>query len=304
MSTLTMTKPVTAKKMGRARRNLLWFFLLVAPALIWFLLITGWPLVNMFYSSLLNWRTVLQPATFAGLENYRTLFTEPKFAIAIRNTLVYWVAVEVIALPVSFLLGFFLHLRMPGYRVFRMIFFLPMMLSMTALSMMFLGVFLPNGVLNFLLTRLGLGSLTHLWLAETQTALWVLIFIDIWGSIGFNSVFFFGALSDLPTELIEAARIDGASWWQTVWRIAFPLTIDVVGVSFLLIFIMTMSQAGLPLLLTKGGPGTATYTLGYYLYDMAFNAQRLGYSQAIGVFLFVVGILGTLIIRRVFCPRY
>jgi ABC-type sugar transport system permease subunit len=304
MSTLVIDKALTAKKMNRARRNQYLFLLLIAPALVWFLLVTGWPLVNMFTSSLLNWRTVLQPATFAGLKNYQTLFTEPKFFIAMRNTLVYWVTVEAVALPVSFLLGFFLHLRMPGYRVFRTIFFLPMMLSMTALSMMFLGVFLPNGVLNFLLTKSGLESLTHLWLAETQTALWVLISIDIWGSIGFNSVFFFGALSDLPIELIEAARIDGANWWQIVWRIAFPLTNDVVGVSFMLIFIMTMSQAGLPLLLTKGGPGTTTYTLGYYLYDMAFNAQKLGYSQAIGVFLFVAGILGTLIIRRVFRPRY
>jgi ABC-type sugar transport system permease subunit len=304
MTVLSSQKPFPFQRMNRNKRNLIGFICLVAPALIWFLLIVGWPLTNMFYTSLLNWKNVLAPSTFIGLQNFRELFTTPLFYTALKTTLVYWLAVEAVALPVSFLLGFFLHLRLPGYRIFRTLFYLPALVSMPALSMMFMGVFLPNGMLNYLLAKVGLGGLTHLWLVDPHTALGTLIAIDIWGSIGFNSVFFFGALSDLPPDLVEAARIDGASWGQIAWRIAFPLVSDVAGVAFLLMFIMTLSGAVLPLLLTRGGPGTSTYTVGYYLYDMAFNAQRIGYSQAIGVFLFVVGILGTLIIRRVFRPRF
>jgi len=304
MTVLSPPKPFPSRRMNRNKRNVISFLCLVAPALIWFLIIVGWPLVNMFYTSLLSWKHVLAPSTFIGLKNFQELFTTPLFYKALKTTTVYWLAVEAVALPGSFLLGFFLHLRLPGYRIFRTIFYLPALVSMPALSMMFMGVFLPNGMLNFLLTKVGLGGLTHLWLVDAHTALGTLIAIDIWGSIGFNSVFFFSALSDMPPELVEAARIDGASWWQIMWKIAFPLISDVAGVAFLLMFIMTLSGAVLPLLLTRGGPGTSTYTLGYYLYDMAFYAQRIGYSQAIGVFLFIVGILGTLIIRRAFRPRF
>jgi multiple sugar transport system permease protein len=132
-----------------------------------------------------------------------------------------------------------------------------------------------------------------------STALFSLIAIDIWGGIGFNSVLFFAALASLPEELYEAAMLDGAGYWTIMWKIAFPLMIDFIGVVTVLQFLSILSGAAYMILLTGGGPGTATFTLGYYLYDQAFLSHRLGYSQAMGVLIFFIGIVVIVLIRRI-----
>ena len=174
------------------------------------------------------------------------------------------------------------------------------MLSVAAINLLFVGIYLPEGILNTLLTWAGLDSLTRVWLANPKTALGALIAIDIWGNIGFFAVMFFAALSGLPEELLEAARLDGANAWDLIWRIAFPLTLDFFGVAMVLLFLwLTYGSAQNVLILTRGAPGNLTFTLGFMLYEQAFSSKHLGYSQAIAVFLFVVGLVGILIIRRV-----
>jgi multiple sugar transport system permease protein len=201
--------------------------------------------------------------------------------------------------PLAFMLGFFLSLRRPGYRLLRTIFFSPAMLSAAALAMIFLGVYRPDGMLNAFLKSVGLAAITRIWLGNQSTALGALIAIDIWGGIGFNSVLFFAALASLPEELYEAAMLDGAGYWTILWRIAFPLMTDFIGIVTILQFLSILSGAAYMILLTQGGPGTATFTLGYYLYDQAFLSHRLGYSQAIGVVVFFAGIIGILLVRRI-----
>jgi multiple sugar transport system permease protein len=155
-------------------------------------------------------------------------------------------------------------------------------------------------MLNTFLNTLGLSSLTRIWLADQSTALGAIIAIDIWSGIGFYSVLFFAALANIPEELYEAARLDGAGYWTVMWRIAFPLMLDFFGVVVVLQFLYILSGAAQNvILLTQGGPGTATLTLGFYLYNLAFLTQRLGYSQAIAVLVFFIGIAAILLIRRV-----
>jgi multiple sugar transport system permease protein len=197
------------------------------------------------------------------------------------------------------MLGFFLSLRRPGYRLLRTIFFSPAMLSAAALAMIFLGVYRPDGMLNAFLKAVGLTVITRIWLGNQATALGALIAIDIWGGIGFNSVLFFAALASLPEELYEAAMLDGAGYWTIMWRIAFPLMTDFIGIVTILQFLSILSGAAYMILLTQGGPGTSTFTLGYYLYDQGFLSHRLGYSQAIGVVVFFAGIIGILLVRRI-----
>ena len=178
------------------------------------------------------------------------------------------------------------------------------MLSVSALSMMFLGLYLPDGIINFVLRAVGLESWTRVWLSDPDTALGAVIFTDMWAAIGFYSVLFFASISGIPKELFEAAEIDGATYWGKLWRIAFPITRDFVGVVMMLIYIWTLANsAQIVLLLTRGRPGTSSLTLSYYLYEQAFVTDRLGYSQAIGVFIFVIGLAGMLVIRRVMRSR-
>jgi ABC-type sugar transport system permease subunit len=282
-----------------ARRRRINFLLLVAPALLWFLTFMLWPLLNMFYISSMSWNELNLPKKFIFLDNFIRIFHDPKVAIGLHNTGIYLVVGILGIVPFAFMLGFFLSLRKPGFRILRTIFFSPSMLSVAALAMIFLGVYRPDGMLNSFLNAVGLSALTRIWLGDPTTALGSLIAIDIWGGIGFNSVLFFAALASLPEELYEAAMLDGAGYWTIMWKIAFPLMIDFIGLITILQFLGILSGAAYMILLTQGGPGTATFTLGYYLYDQAFLSHRLGYSQALGVVIFFIGIVVILLIRRI-----
>ena len=282
-----------------ARQRRLTFLALVSPALLWFLAFMLWPLANMFYISLTHWNGLSLPQTFVWLDNYVRLVRDPNIAVALRNTGIHLLAGVGGVIPFAFMLGFFLSLRKPGHRIFRTLFFSPSMISVAALAMIFLGLYRPDGMLNSFLSSVGLAGLTRAWLGNQSTALAALIAIDIWSGIGFYSVLFFAALSGIPEELYEAARLDGAGYWVIMWRIAFPLMVDIVGVVVILQFLYILSGAAQNvILLTGGGPGTATLTLGFYLYSQAFLVRRLGYSQAIAVLVFGVGIAAILLIRR------
>jgi multiple sugar transport system permease protein len=281
-------------------RRQITFFLLASPAILWFLAFMLWPLLNMFYISTTKWDGLALPQISNFPDNYIRLYHDPNIPIALRNTGIHILFGILGVLPFAFMLGFFLSLRKPGYRILRTIFFTPSLISVAALAMIFLGLYRPAGVLNSFLNMVGLSSLTRIWLGNQSTALGALIVIDIWSGIGFYSVLFYAALTNIPEELYEAAMLDGAGYWTIMWKIAFPLMLDFFGVVMILQFLYILSGAAqIVILLTNGGPGTATLTLGYYLYSQAFLVQRMGYSQAIAVVLFIIGILVILLIRRI-----
>jgi multiple sugar transport system permease protein len=284
------------QKRARDRRA---FLLFVAPAVLAFALMMLWPLGNMFYLSLVRWRGLLKPKTFVGLANFSRLIGDRHFHRALVNTGIHLlVSMPGVMLP-GFMLGFFLSQRRPGYRLLRTVFFAPAIISVTAQAMMFVGVYLPDGILNTLLYAVGLDSWTHVWLGNRSTVLLAVVMIDLYGGIGFYAVLFSAALSGVPAELYESARLDGAGQWTIMWRIAFPLTLDFFGVATILhLMWILLGAAQRTLLLTGGGPGNYSLTLGYYMYEQAFNAYQLGYSQAMGVAIFVIGVAGMLLIRR------
>lgn len=283
----------------RSMPSWLTFIICIGPAVLIFSAMMLWPLIDMFRVSLFEWRRLTSPKIFVGLANYAELFNDPKVIVALRNTLQHMFVMLAVVMPISFMLGFFLSQRLRGYRVFRTIFFTPAMLSAPALALIFLGVYLPDGILNYVLRSIGLENLTRVWLANSSTSLPAVIGADAWGAVGFYTVLFFVALSDLPQEIFESAQLDGANYWVSMWRIGFPLVLDFFGVALTLNFVWTLTgSAQYVLLLTKGGPGTSSLTLSYYLYDKAFLSYRIGYSQAIGVLLFFAGMIGMLLIRR------
>jgi multiple sugar transport system permease protein len=307
----SLTKPLSSattvlpkKKKGyfqeRARRNVIAFLLMATPALIWFLVMVGWPMLNMFYISLFRWEGgMLRPKTFAWFSNYVELFQSPDFYNAVGLSALQVLVVLPFTMIPAFALGYFLSLRRPGYRVLRVILFSPALISTAVRAMMFYGIFLPDGLLNGLLRLIGLSQFTHLWIGETETALLSIILIDIWGGIGYNAVLIFTFLSGISHELYEAAQLDGAGPWACMWRIAFPVSLEFFGILTMLEFLwVALGTAGIIFLLTEGGPGTASTTLAYLMYDMAFITFRLGKSQAIAVILFIVGMSAMLLIRR------
>jgi multiple sugar transport system permease protein len=278
--------------------------LFAAPSLIWYAIFTVGPLFAMFYIAFLDWRGLASQPTWAGLTNFERMFHDPRVSTAFVNTFVHLLCTLPAMMVGSFMIGYFLSLRLPGHRLLRVIMFIPALISVSALGMLFVAVLGPVGMVNSVLTQLGLADLTTAWLADAQTAMACLILISIWSGMGFNSVLFAARLSSIDEEIYNAAELDGANHWQKMWRVAFPMSEDYFGVITMLQYLWTLfGTAGLILILTNGGPGQATSTLSWLVYKFGYEASRVGYSQAIGVLLFVLGVVGLVIIRRVFRSR-
>lgn len=271
------------------------------PALLWYTIFMIGPLIAVFALSFYNWPGMIAPRTFVGLAKYRQVLADPVFHQAIRNTLIQVLIAVPVMIPLAFMLGYYLQLRPKGRRVLSVLFFTPGLISVSAKAMLFVGVLSPRGIVNSMLTTVGLEDLTRSWLADTSTALSSIIFVDLWSGIGWTAVLFSARLASVPGEIYEAAELDGCGHWRTMWRVAMPASKDFVGVASMLQFVWTLfNSAALVMLLTRGGPGTSSTTLSYLVYSKAFVQQDIGYSQVVAVVLFITGLLGMGAIRFAF----
>ncbi|MER7792734.1 sugar ABC transporter permease [Streptomyces sp. NPDC097640] len=279
--------------------------ILAVPALIWYAIFMIGPVIAIFVIAALHWPGMLQPVSFAGLDNVRTVFDDPVFWDAVNNTAVQLAVALPIMIVCAYMLGYYVAQKPPGHRVIRYLLFIPGLISTPAKAMVFYAALSPDGLVNGALQSAGLGSLTDAWLASPSTALACLIALDVWSGIGFTAVLFAARLDSVPDELGEAAQLDGAGHWRTMWRIHFPVIRDYVGVVTMLQFLWTLfGSAQHVLLLTMGGPGSSSTTLSFLVYQKAFIAADLGYSQTVGVVLFLAGLVGLLAIRRAFRQNY
>lgn len=291
--------------MKNAARGRLSLSLMTAPALIWYLFFMMVPAISMVVVSFLDWPGLLARPQFAGAANYEKLLADPQFWDALRNTAVHVVIVVGVMVPLSFMLGYYLNLKPRGHRILRILFFVPALLSVSARAMVFFGMFAPGGFVNGMLSAIGLESLATSWLANPDTTLGVVIFVDLWGGIGFTAILLAARLTSVSPEIYEAAELDGASEWRKMWAVAFPVAKGYVGVVTMLQFLWTLFySATTVLLLTKGGPGNSSTTLSFMVYQLAFIEGDIGYSQAVGVILFVVGVLGMVVISRSIKQNY
>jgi ABC-type sugar transport system permease subunit len=279
--------------------------LLALPSLVWYIIFTIGPLVAMFVVAFMNWKGLAAPASFNGTDNPEKLFGDDRISTALKNTAVHlFISVPIIMVG-SFMLGYFLNLKLPGHRVLRVIMFIPALISLSSLGMLFIAVLGPTGLVNSTLDQAGLHSWSTAWLASPTWAMPSLIGITIWSGLGFTAILFAARLSAINEEIYAAAELDGANHWQRMWLVAFPIAREYFGVLSMLQYLWTLfGSAGLILLLTRGGPGTATSTLSWLVYWFGFRQSQVGYSQTVGLVLFVLGIVGLVIIRRVFRARY
>lgn len=267
------------------------------PALVWYGLFMIGPVVAMIVIAFLQWPGMLVTPSFAGLQNFRVLFADETFWAAVRNSSVQIVVGLPLMIVLAFLLAFHVVQKPRGHKVLRYLLFIPALISAPATAMMFYAMLNPDGLVNGVLAAVGIGG--RAWLADTTTALGALIVVDLWAGIGYSAVLIASRLDGVDTEIVQAARMDGAGSWRLAWGVYWPIARDFIGVVAMLQFLsMLFSSAQNVLLLTQGGPGTATTTLSYLVYQKAFVDTDLGYSQAVGVVLFVFGLVGMFVIRR------
>lgn len=275
--------------------------LFVGPPLILYTVLVMVPVIWSFYYSFyagspgLKWE-------FVGLKNYINLFSDKNFLNSLKVNFKYIAVVVVgqVGLGLLMALMFKFWLRRCKTLVRTLVFF-PVVLPTVAVGQLFAKIYeiQPSyGLLNSFLSSVGLQSLVQPWIGQEKTALWALCVMDIWVAMGFYSVIFYGALLDIPEDILEAARVDGASGFQLFKRILLPLLWPMVITSLVFSFSGTVKMFESALALTKGGPGSATKSLSMYMYDNAFTYYKVGYASVIAIVIFLICVVGSAIINK------
>jgi multiple sugar transport system permease protein len=253
-------------------------------------------IVPIVWSALLSFQrtNLLSPSQWIGLANYRALPSDPLFRQSVVHSLVYTALFVPLSVAGGLLAAVALNRRIRGIFLYRTAVFVPVVLSTIATAIMFLWLLDPNfGLINFMLSKVGLGP--YGFFDSTSGALYSIVGMTIWGWIGFDVIVYLAALQGIPATLIEAAEIDGARAWSKFRHLTVPL----LGPATLFLVVWSTINA-LQLFdevyfLTRGGPGTATYVVVYYLYDLAFAQGIAGYAAAIAYVLLLAIMCLTLI---------
>ena len=276
--------------------------LLLAPLLILLFVFILVPALSNFAFSLTNYDG-LDPAKFVGLRNFRDLFRDASFLAALRNvgTLCLYIP---LGLFVPLVLAAILRDGVAGWRVYRAIFYLPQMMGITILGVLFQILLRDNGPVNALLKALGLGFLAQRWIMSTGLAIHTVAFLFVvWLNIGFGLIFFLSSMSGVSESLYEAARLDGAGWWRVFFQVTVPSIRSALEFWIVFLFIQVFARTfGFLYTLTYGGPGYSTYTMELGIYFNGFKNYELGYASAWAVVLFflcaVIAILQVALRRR------
>jgi len=268
-------------------RHQRWLF--PAPAVIFIVLMMIFPLAYTLWNSFSGWSlTAGRPNTFIGPQNYFDLMRDGRFWNAVWNTF-YFTA---LAMALEMTLGVAMALLIdakeyPGKRIVTSILLLPMMATPVAVAMVWLLMFEPTaGVINFVLGQLGLPK--QLWIAGSATVIPSLVLVDVWEWTPLITLIVLAGLAGLPSEPFEAARVDGASYWQTLWRVTLPMLLPTISVAGLLRFIDCIKTFDIIYGMTGGGPGFSSETLNIYTYNQAFYYFNFGYASSLLVIFFTI----------------
>jgi raffinose/stachyose/melibiose transport system permease protein len=274
---------------------------LLLPAFILYTIFEVLPILQSFYFSFFQWNGLARsPLRFVGLANFRDLLSNSYFPLALGNTLWFMLLSPVVQLSIAFVLAYLLSFRFPGYKIFKAVFFIPQVLTLTSVSIMWYFILFPGtGPLSSLLTTLGLKSWIRNWLVDPDTAITTIILVNSWIAIGFYMVLFTSAVASISTDALDAADLDGSFGLHRVVHIILPMIWDVVLVAFVIQITGNLKVFEFVYVMTRGGPDGLTNTLGTLLYNEAFEYQHFGTGSVISVVIFLLSILMTIFALRV-----
>jgi sn-glycerol 3-phosphate transport system permease protein len=280
-------------------------YLLVLPTAIFVALFTAWPVLLSIYQSFFLQRMNIakfREPTFVGLGNYYELFTDTYFVQMIGNTLLYIVGTVPISILLGFLFALLVNRKVRGIGFFRLAFFHPMVLPMVSAATIWMFFFTPDyGLFNTALRFLGYSGPEN-WTGNPDLALLSVMIVAIWKNSGYYMVFYLAGLQNLPGDVYEAAALDGADGWQTLWWITFPLLRRTTLFITIVAFIDAFRTVDHIFVLTAGGPSRASTVLLFELWQQRFDYQDIGASAAITV-IFVIVLLAFTITNFVTSER-
>jgi raffinose/stachyose/melibiose transport system permease protein len=287
--------PVTNRR-RRDRRTRLEIALFAGPALIVFLGFVILPVALAAIYSLYNWNGLGPLERFIGIDNYVRALGDPVFLRAIGNNFTIVALSILIQGPLAIGVALLLNRRLRGRSIIRALIFVPYVLAEVIAGLSWKLLLSPRGGINALLENIGLGDLAQPWLANPEIALGVMFVIITWKYLGFAILLMLAGLQGVPQELQEAAAIDGASWWQTQWRITLPLLAPTIRIWVFLSMIGSLQLFDMIWVTTKGGPVGATNTMAVYMLQNGQGAP--GYGSAIAVILFAISLVVAVLFQR------
>jgi ABC-type sugar transport system permease subunit len=284
---------------GRRGRDRIRFALAVAPAVALTVLLLWAPMSQVIGYSFTSFDGFLGVGEFVGIDNYARIANDPGARDAAAHTAIYAVFYIGVQLVLAFLLAVGLTSRARRTGVYRAIYFAPVVVSPVAATFAWAFLFDPNtGSINEALRGIGLGALAQDWLGSFELALYSVIAVDLWKSVGYFVVIFVAGLTTVPAETIEAARVDGAGWLRTLRSITIPQMRLTIGLALVLATNGTLRAFDTAYLLTRGGPGNSTDLYMTKTFREAFTNQDFGYGSALAVVVLVVLILVAAAQRR------
>jgi raffinose/stachyose/melibiose transport system permease protein len=274
--------------------------LFLAPALVIFSVLVIYPILRSVYFSLFDWNGLGPAVNFVGLQNYVDILSDNIFMIAVRNGFLIIALSLVIQLPLSLALALMVGRDLPGRALFRTIFFLPYVISEVITAIMWLGIYNPDpdrGFLNAILVLIP-GVKAVSWLGDTNLVMASIFIVLTWKYFGLHMLLYMAGLQNIPTEIEEAARIDGANRRQLLTHITLPLLGSTIRTTIYLSVIGSLQQFILVWIMTKGGPVNASEVMATYMYRFAFTRFWLGYGSAVALVMFLICLSFSLVYQR------
>ena len=280
MTALVARRPLQSGKLTA-------ILLFLPPALLLFSIFVVLPIIEAAWYSGFNWNGFGSPKNWIGLDNYRFVFETRAFGLALRNNMLIIAVSLLVQLPLALTLAILLAERFRGAVVLRMLFFMPYILAEIATGLIFSFVYDGEYGLLAAIWRTFGAEAPHL-LASTQTSMLAVLIVIVWKYFGFHMMLFIAALQGMDRNLIEAARIDGASRVQTIRYVIIPLLYPTIRLSAFFAVVGSLQLFDLVMPLTRGGPADSSQTMVSFLYTFGVTRMRVGFGSAVGVILFVI----------------
>ena len=292
-----MQSSLKPPRLSLARRDSLWAYAFITPWILGFIIFTVGPMLASLYFSFTEYDIVSAPR-WIGLRNYINLTNDPLFWHSLGITIKYAVIALPLGLAVSYMIAVLLNQKIRGINVWRTIYFIPSVIAGVAVALLWSRIFDPQfGILNPFLERFGINGPG--WLSDPQWAVPALVIMSLW-SVGGNVIIYLAGLQGVPTDLYDAAKVDGASTWQRFRYVTLPMTTPVIFYNLILGLIGTFQYFTEVYVLTNGTGAPARSTLFYnlYLYQNAFRYFHMGYASTMAWVLFIIVLAITLLIFR------
>ncbi len=268
-------------------------YLLLLPTLVGLALFQVGAVVASFGISFTKF-TVVRPPVLVGLANYERLVTDDRFWKVLWNTTYFTLGNVPLGIALALVLAIAMNQKIKGIAVFRTVYFLPVVSSMVAVSLLWSWLYARDiGLLNWLLGRVGIPRVP--WLSSVRWAMPSVIIMSIWKTLGYDMVIFLAGLQSIPPELYEAAKIDGAGSWRLFRHITIPMISPIIFFVLILSVVGSFQVFAQTYVMTQGGPLWSTLTLVYYIFQWAFQRFSMGYASALAYVLFLIIMAITLV---------